>query len=254
MGRDKRVNIVGLYHVSNRGVGLRDIFTSHEDKAYFISTLCKLSQNYTFTVHSFAIISNGYNMIIEMKEENLSSVMQVLNTRYSSYFNGKYGRRGHLWERRFKSWYINDRVFLLELVAYIEYLPVYTDATVSKERYLYASYRQFIGLDKRLVCLDNSIIFKKFHSVQEIKSFFSQKINLSRINAIHTSFNNTTLSQKLNKKSDDMEKYFYNTKDNKERNKKIISAYKDGHSQAKIGKALGISQQAIHKIIKKSFL
>jgi len=253
MRRENRVNIAGLYHVSNRGVGLRDIFISHEDKAYFISTLCKLSQNYTFIVHSFAIISNGYNIIVETKKENLSLIMQVLNTRYAAYFNSKYGRRGHLWEKRFKSWHINDRVFLLELVAYIEYLPVYTDAAVSKERYLYASYRQFVGLDKRLVCLDESIIFTKFHSIKEIKSFFSQKINLSRINAIHTSFNKKPLRQ-LKNKSDDIGKYFNNLKDNKERNKKIISAYQDGYSQAKIGKALGISQQAVHKIIQKSFI
>jgi len=254
MGRKNRVNIAGLYHVSNRGVGLRDIFNSHDDKAYFITTLCKLSLNYTFVVHSFAIISNGYNIIIETSEENLSLIMQILNTRYASYFNSKYGRRGHLWEKRFKSWYLEDTVFLLELIAYIEYLPVYTDAATSKEKYLYASYRQFIGLDKRLSCLDESIIFKKFHSIKEIKSFFSQKINLSRINAIHTSFNKKTLSQKLNNKSDDIEKYFDKLKDNNERNIQIISAYHEGYSQANIGKALGISQQAVQKIIQKSFL
>jgi len=253
MGRAKRVNIAGLYHVSNRGVGLKDIFITHDDKAYFISTLCKLSQNYIFTVHSFAIISNGYNIIIETKEENLSLIMQVLNTRYASYFNSKYGRRGHLWENRFKSWYVRERTFLLDLVAYIEYLPIYTDVTTSKEKYLYASYRQFVGLDKRLVCLDDSIIFKKFHSTKEIKDFFSIKVNLSRINSIHESFSEEKITTKP-KDNKNIEKYFSNLKDKSERNIKILSAYKDGHSQAKIGKALGVSQQAIYKIIQKNFL
>ena len=254
MGRANRVNVAGLYHVSNRGVGLRDIFVSNDDKTYFISMLCKLSHNYRFIVHSFAIISNGYNVLLETKDDNLSLIMQILNTRYASYFNQKYGRRGHLWENRFKSWYFQDNTFLLDLVAYIEYLPVYTDATTSKEKYLYASYRQFIGLDKKLSCLDNSIIFKTFHSVKEIKDFFLKKVNLSRINSIHNSFNKGDGTQSLNKKIDHIEKYFYNIKNKQERDKNIVLAYKDGHSQAKIGEALGVSQQAIHKIIKKTFL
>ena len=44
--------------------------------------------------------------IIELKDENLSKFMRYFNSTYVIYFNKKYKRVGHLWQGRFKSWYV----------------------------------------------------------------------------------------------------------------------------------------------------
>ncbi len=232
---------------------MREVFLSNEDRVFFISLMCDAAKRYEFTVHGYALISNGYNMVLETTRNNLSHIMKQINGQYTSYFNRRYGRRGHLWEGRFKSWYIEDRGFILEILAYIEHLPVYTGSATEKEHYLYSTYRQFIGIDERLSCLHGSIVFKAFNSSEQIKEFFGRPVDIARINRIHDLLKklNRTLSGKPKKSLPPLDPSFFPKDSKEERDIKVFEAYKKGYSQASIGMALGISQQAVYKIIKK---
>ncbi len=253
MGRETRMNRCGHFHISNRGVGLREVFLSNEDRVFFISLMCDAAKRYEFTVHGYALISNGYNMVVETTKNNLSHIMKQINGQYTSYFNRRYGRRGHLWEGRFKSWYIEDRGFILEILTYIEHLPVYTGSATEKEHYHYSTYRQFIGIDERLSCLQGSIVFQAFNSSEQIKEFFSRPVDIARINRIHDLLKklNKSLSRKPKKSLPPLETSFFPKGSKEERDRKVFEAYKKGYSQASIGMALGISQQAVYKIVKK---
>lgn len=254
MGREPRVDTSGYYHLSNRGVGLRDVYLSHEDRIFFISMLCNCAKQYAFHIHGYALIANGYNIVIETTKNNLSIIMKMVNGQYTSYFNRKQGRRGHLWEGRFKSWFIKDVGFVLDILSYIEHLPIYTDAATDKQNYFYASYRQFIGMDERLPCVQQSIIFKKFNTIKEIKLFFNKPIDFERINSIHRLLKKTSRTRNVRPKKVLVplhKDYFTSSMSKLERNKKILKAYNNGYSQALLGQTLGISQQAIYKIILK---
>ena len=50
--------------------------------------------------------------------------MQQINHKYALYFNKKYQRIGHLWQGRFKSWYVTDDRYLTVLIRYIEQNPI----------------------------------------------------------------------------------------------------------------------------------
>ena len=253
MSREARIDTSGYYHLTNRGVGLREVFLSHDDRIFFITLLCESARHYEYSIHGYALISNGYNILIKTTKNNLSHIMKLINGQYTSYFNRKHRRSGHLWEGRFKSWYIEDEGFILDILSYIEHLPVYTGSATEKQTYLYASYRQFIGIDERLPCLYDSVVFKKFNTLSHIKEFFNRPIDIARINRIHT------LLKKQNKKQPKrtkkplvpLEEEHFQCETIDERNQKIYKAYKDGYAQAKIGLVLGISQQAVYKIIKK---
>jgi len=252
MGRSLRQNSAGIYHLVNRGVGLREVFLTTEDKLFFIQLICNNATHYQYVLHAYALINNGYNMLIETQNDNLSSIMKLLNARYTVYFNKKYGRRGHLWEGRFKSWYITNESLLLDIVAYIEHLPVYTKATKTKESSYYSSYRQFMGLDQRLSCLKNSIVFKKFNDLHEIEMFFDQPIDIKYINDLHEKLKQQNKYIHAKKKIlPTLKKSIFETLTKEERNQKIYLLYKEGYTQSMIGKTLNISQQAVHNIIKK---
>jgi len=53
-------------------------------------------------------MKNHYHILLEITRENLSKFMRQLNMNYAIYFNKKYKRVGHLWQGRFKSWYVTD--------------------------------------------------------------------------------------------------------------------------------------------------
>jgi len=69
-------------------------------------------------------MSNHYHLLIKINNENLSQIMQKVNSRYSIYFNNKYNRVGPLWQGRFKSWFVFDDNYLSTLVRYIEFNPI----------------------------------------------------------------------------------------------------------------------------------
>ncbi len=50
--------------------------------------------------------------------------MKQVNSNYAIYFNKKYKRSGHLWQGRYKSWYIINQEYLYTLFRYIEHNPV----------------------------------------------------------------------------------------------------------------------------------
>ena len=54
-------------------------------------------------------MTNHYHLLIETERENLSKAMRNVNALYAGYFNRKYKRIGHLWQVRFKSWFVTDK-------------------------------------------------------------------------------------------------------------------------------------------------
>jgi DNA-directed RNA polymerase specialized sigma subunit len=56
----------------------------------------------------------------------------------------------------------------------------------------------------------------------------------------------------MSKKEEDLKELFENIRDIKERNKKIVKAYKKGYSQHLIAKVLGVSQPAVSGVIRRS--
>ncbi len=253
MARERRMDSSGYYHLSNRGVGLREVFLSNEDRILFITLMSNAAKQYDFVVHGYALLSNGYNLLIETSKNNLSHIMKHINGYYTAYFNRQYRRRGHLWEGRFKSWHLPDDGFVLDILAYIEHLPLYTGIATDKQHYFYASYRQFIGIDERLPCLTNSVIFKRFNTLMEIKSFFAAPVDIERINRIHQLLKNESKKRLVRPKKtlEPLELSHFHAESKEEKYQKIYEAYKNGHSQAKIGMVLDVSQQAIYKIVKK---
>lgn len=254
MSRVSRVTSAGYHHLSNRGVGYRDVFLGHRDKIFFIELLCIYAKQYHFVLHSYALVSNSYHIVIETRRNNLPAIMRALNGGYTRYFNKKIGRVGHLWEGRYKSWHTQDTNFILELIAYIEYLPIFTGETFDRENYFYSSYRQFVGTDERLPCMLESIIFKRFNQISDIKTFFKKPIDFERISSIQKLLKKQSRAKitRPSKKNKPLTReYFPDIDSRKERNLKILQAYKAGYTQADIGHILGVSQQAIYKIIKK---
>mgnify|MGYP005624481711 CR=1 FL=1 len=69
-------------------------------------------------------MDNHYHLLIQNKRENLSDGLRQLNSGYASYFNKRHNRVGHLWQDRYKSWFILDEKYLFTLFHYIEANPI----------------------------------------------------------------------------------------------------------------------------------
>ena len=113
MPRRPRIELAGYYHIINRGVDKMNIFRHPDDYEYFEELMCFYMKSYGITLHNYCLMSNHYHLLIEITQENLSKFMRQLNMNYAIYYNKKYNSVGHLWQGRFKSWYVTDDAYLI---------------------------------------------------------------------------------------------------------------------------------------------
>ncbi len=129
MPRKPRIEIAGYYHIINRGVDQRVIFKEAEDYEQFEELMCFYAKSFGIVLHNYCLMNNHYHLLIEIKQDeipqargqNLSKFMRQLNMNYAIYFNKKYKRSGHLWQGRYKSWYIFNEEYLYSLFRHIEH-------------------------------------------------------------------------------------------------------------------------------------
>jgi len=250
MGREARVQRIGYHYVSNRSVELRNAFVVKEDYLKFLEIFSELSFSHDFTIESYALLSHAYHLLIKTTRENLSAIMKLLNKKYSTYFNSKYGRNGALWEGRFKSSYMQDEGYLFYFIRYVEHLPKMTGIVLQLEDYSYSSYRQLVGLDKCMKSLESSVVFQRFNSLEEIKIFFMQEVNKEFIdNLIEILRKQEELRKKDEEKKVtkvlELSDYLFIKQNEEERVQGMVEAYKAGISQAKIADFLGLSKQVV---------
>ncbi|PHO11233.1 hypothetical protein CPG37_01970 [Malaciobacter canalis] len=254
MARRPRIEISGYYHIVNRGVERRVVFYDKDDFEYFLSLLSDCCEKFNITLHNYCLMNNHYHLLIEVKEGNLSKFMRYLNSIYAIYFNKKYKRSGHLWQGRFKSWYVANEAYLYILMRYIEQNPLKAKIVEKIEYYPYSSSYYFYKEEKVPVCLQNSWIIKTYgKNIKEIKDFFTLEIDsadLKELIKASSLVDAPDIDKKVNRGK--LIKFFDGIKDKQTRNKYIVKAYEQGYSQYVIAKIIGISQPAVNKIIKRS--
>ncbi len=253
MPRKPRIEIAGYYHVVNRGVEQRVIFKEKEDYKKFEELLCTYAPSYGITIHNYCLMSNHYHLLIEIEKETLSKFMRQINMNYAIYFNKKYKRSGHLWQGRFKSWYVTDDAYLYTLILYIEQNPLKAKMVKKIEEYQYSTAHYFLNEEPIPICLKDSYMAQNYQNDKEaIEAFLYLPIDSSVLQQLKRGAS-LVEAPNIDKrpKEEDLKAIFENITDIKERNSKIVQAYKDGCSQHMMAKVLGLAQSTVSGIVKR---
>ncbi len=253
MPRRPRIEQVGKYHVINRGVAQMTIFEEPADYEYFEELMCFYAKSYNITIHNYCLMSNHYHILLEIESKNLSKFMRQLNMNYSIYFNKKNKRVGHLWQGRFKSWYVTDEAYLYTLMCYIEQNPLKANMVKKLEEYPYSSYHYFLDYQNIPECLQNAWTVQNHKDDKEvIEVFLTSPVDTQLLQEIKTASSLVEAPNLDNRpKQEDLVVIFKNIKEIKKRNMTIVKVYKEGYSQHMIAKVLGMAQSTINGIVKR---
>lgn len=146
MARPLRIEYPGAYyHVTSRGNEKKDVFKSQKDREKFLSYLESASNRYGAVIHVYCLMSNHYHLLLETPAGNMAEIMRHLNGAYTTYFNVKRKRSGHLFQGRYKAILIEADEYATELSRYIHLNPVNAGMVVRPEEYQWSSYRSYIG-------------------------------------------------------------------------------------------------------------
>jgi len=127
MARPLRIEVAGMwYHIINRGNLRKDIYESDNDYLRFLEVLNESCEKYNVEMHSYVLMPNHFHFFLKTNEANLSRFMHRQLTSYTTWFNQKYDRVGHLFQGRYKSIVVDSNSYGREITRYIHLNPVRT--------------------------------------------------------------------------------------------------------------------------------
>ena len=116
MARQLRINYPGaFYHVTSRGNERKAVFKSKRDREKFLEYLETATLRYDAVVHVYCLMDNHYHLLLKTPSGNLPQIMRHINGAYTTYFNVKRGRSGHLFQGRYKAILVDADEYAKEL-------------------------------------------------------------------------------------------------------------------------------------------
>ena len=153
MPRTARLDAPGvLHHVMIRGIERTKIFRNNKDRENFIERLEDLCPNTQTNCYAWAFMSNHAHFLFRTGTEPLSRLMRRLLTGYVIGFNRRHGRRGQLFQNRYKSIICQEETYLRELVRYIHLNPIRAGIVQTLDElksYKYCGHSSLMGKTKR---------------------------------------------------------------------------------------------------------
>ena len=149
MARPLRISYPGaFYHITSRGNERKAIFKSKRDREKFLEYCESAVLRYDAVIHVYCLMDNHYHLLLETPSGNLSQIMRHINGAYTTYYNTKRKRAGHLFQGRYKSILVESDEYADELSRYIHLNPVRAKMVDSPGAYEWSSFNYFIGKKK----------------------------------------------------------------------------------------------------------
>jgi putative transposase len=172
MARPLRIQYPGaLYHVTNRGNDRKRIFKDDADRRSFLQILFQSIDTYSITLHSFVLMKNHWHFLVETPLGNLANFMRHFNITYTSHYNRRHNRVGHLYQGRYQSFLVEMESYLSSVSRYIHLNPVRIAEIKRKEpeyqlRYLWdyqwSSLPGYVDLKKRLYFMECAAVLEEY--------------------------------------------------------------------------------------------
>jgi REP element-mobilizing transposase RayT len=184
MARPLRMEFPGaFYHIIVRGNQRQDIFVEDQDRVEYLRRLKHYKKECGFILYAFVLMTNHVHLLIETRNNPISKIMQLINLTYTQYFNKKYGKVGHLFQGRYKSFLCDRDEYLLSLVRYIHLNPVRAKLVKEPQEYRWSSYNSYLTEAKDLIDTDRVLrVFSErvSHARRRYRDFIQEAIGEGR--------------------------------------------------------------------------
>ena len=132
MARQPRLSLTGqLHHVLLRGNGREVVFADAQDRQAFTALLVQHAQAQGVAVHAWALMPDHIHLLVTpLRDGALSLCMQAVGRSYVQAFNRRHGRRGTLWEGRYRSTVLEADTWLLPAMVWLDTHPHRTPGAV----------------------------------------------------------------------------------------------------------------------------
>jgi putative transposase len=134
-----------LYHIMSRGDDRKKIYTRAGDYGKFMDYILKAKEKYDFYLYAYCLMTNHFHLLLETRSPNISKIMHYIKGSYTTYYNLRHRRLGHVFQGRFKSLVVDKDSYFLGLSRYIHLNPVHAGIVKDPLEYVWSSYRGYMG-------------------------------------------------------------------------------------------------------------
>jgi len=196
-----------FYHIYNRGVDKREVFSDDRDYFRFLLSInllndekdglmirwrdyqrCVKNANLNdflklnfrkrerlVDIVSFCLMSNHYHFILKQNvEKGIERFLQKLGTSYTKYFNKKYQRNGSLFQGTFKSSHISSTGLLLRMAVYASCNSEIHKVSLAKN-YPWCSFAVHLGKQKSDI-VNDELLSEHFKSGKDFEEYAKENI------------------------------------------------------------------------------
>ena len=132
-----------MHHVMIRSNNRQRIFFDEDNFNYFLKILEQSVEKFDHSCLCYYLMTNHVHLVVHVRDDSLSKVMQNINYRYARWFNKKLNRIGHLFQGRYRSLEIQNEVYLINLCRYIHFNPVSAKIVIYPGDYCWSSHHYY---------------------------------------------------------------------------------------------------------------
>lgn len=128
-----------IYHLTAHGVDDRAIYRDDIDRQEFCLRYRRVAASEGWVIYAGCLVDTHYHLLVGPTRGRISEGMRALNGGYSKAFNLRHGRRGALFESRYRDWLIRDEQHFANTVGYIEANAVTCGLATSLDDWLWTT-------------------------------------------------------------------------------------------------------------------
>ena len=141
----RRYENSSFFHVIVQGINKEYIFQEERFKKLYLKQIKRFTKELNINVIAYCVMDNhAHFLVMSDNVENLSKLMQKVNSIYAKYYNYIKDRVGYVFRDRFLSEPIDSKRYFIQCIKYIHLNPVKAKIVNSCKDYQYSSYTHFL--------------------------------------------------------------------------------------------------------------
>jgi putative transposase len=150
-----------------RGNNKKDIFHDAKDFRKYLLICQDYMKPMEVSVLTYALMPNHLHLLVQVGDIPLSRFMQLVQQKYTQYFNFKYETSGHVFQGRYKALLVDQTNYFLNVLNYISRNPYQAGLENNIGQYPWSGHFEIV---KQKPCLVDTI---------KLFSFFSENLTLA---------------------------------------------------------------------------
>lgn len=179
------LNLMAFYNGSEQPCSFSDLEKLSEKRLIDTSLLLKpITSQKRVDILAYCLMPTHMHLILkQIANDGISKFTKAILKSHSQYINGKYKRRGPLWEGRFKNVLVETDEYLLHLTRYIHLNPTSDDLVDKPENWNYSSYKAYLKIPDNITVQDNLCAHEKYIEIRPsaYKQFVEDRVSYQKM-------------------------------------------------------------------------